>query len=172
MAKAVARICNALTMLILVCVVGIIGVLIVPRLMGYETFAVMSGSMEPYYHVGSVVFVDKNAKPEDVEVGTPITFKKSDSLVATHRVLEIDAAKREFVTKGDANEDIDASPVAFEQMVGEAKGSVPMLGYISLNMRTKKGMFGIGAVFITIILLQIIPEIVKPEEPEKKQKGE
>lgn len=171
MAKIVTKICNLLTALILVCVIGIVGILLIPRFMGYETFAVLSGSMEPYYHVGSIVFVDKGAAPEEVEVGDPITFTKTDNLVATHRVVEIDKEKQEFVTKGDANEDIDASPVAFSQMVGAAKLSIPWLGYISLYMKTKKGMFGIAAVFIVIILLQLLPEILKPEDTEEKQKG-
>lgn len=166
MAKIITKICNAITMLILICILGIVGVLLVPRLAGYETFAVLSGSMEPYYHVGSVVFVDKTAAPEEVKVGDPITFTKTDSLVATHRVIEIDNEKREFKTKGDANETEDASPVSFDQLVGKAGVSIPLLGYISIYMKTRKGMFGIVAVFIIIILLQLIPELVKPEKKE------
>lgn len=166
MAKIITKICNAITMLILICILGIVGVLLVPRLAGYETFAVLSGSMEPYYHVGSVVFVDKSAAPEEVKVGDPITFTKTDSLVATHRVIEIDNDKREFKTKGDANETEDASPVSFDQLVGKAGVSIPLLGYISIYMKTRKGMFGIAAVFIIIILLQLIPELVKPEKKE------
>lgn len=164
MAKIITIICNALTILILICILAIVGILLIPRLAGYETFAVLSGSMEPYYHVGSVVFVDKSAAPEEVEIGDPITFTKTDSLVATHRVIEIDNEKREFKTKGDANETEDASPVSFDQMVGKAGVSIPLLGFISIYMKTKKGMFGIAAVFIVIILLQLIPELVKPEK--------
>lgn len=164
MAKIITKICNALTILILICILAIVGILLIPRLAGYETFAVLSGSMEPYYHVGSVVFVDKSAAPEEVEIGDPITFTKTDSLVATHRVIEIDNEKREFKTKGDANETEDASPVSFDQMVGKAGVSIPLLGFISIYMKTKKGMFGIAAVFIVIILLQLIPELVKPEK--------
>ncbi len=164
MAKIITKICNALTILILVCILAIVGILLIPRVAGYETFAVLSGSMEPYYHVGSVVFVDKSAAPEEVEIGDPITFTKTDSLVATHRVIEIDNEKREFRTKGDANDTEDASPVSFDQMVGKAGVSIPLLGYISIYMKTKKGMFGVAAVFIVIILLQLIPELVKPEK--------
>lgn len=164
MAKIITKICNALTILILICVLAIVGVLLIPRLAGYETFAVLSGSMEPYYHVGSVVFVDKSVPPEEVKVGDPITFTKTDTLVATHRVIDIDSDKREFRTKGDANATEDASPVSFDMLVGKAGMSVPLLGYISIYMKTKKGMFGIAAVFIVIILLQLIPELVKPEK--------
>ena len=73
MAKIITKICNALTILILVCILAIVGILLIPRVAGYETFAVLSGSMEPYYHVGSVVFVDKSAAPEEVEIWWPPT---------------------------------------------------------------------------------------------------
>lgn len=168
MSKMITKTCNVLTILILVCIVGIVAVLLIPKVAGYETFAVLSGSMEPYYHVGSVVYVDKSAVPEEVSVGDPITFKKTDNLVATHRVIEISEEKQEFRTKGDANDVEDASPVAFSQMVGKAGISIPLLGYISIYMKTRKGLFGIAAVFIVIILLQLIPELLKPE---KKKEG-
>ena len=99
MAKIITKICNALTILILICVLAIVGVLLIPRLAGYETFAVLSGSMEPYYHVGSVVFVDKSVTPEEVKVGDPITFTKTDTLVATHRVIDIDSANGNSVQR-------------------------------------------------------------------------
>ena len=79
-------------------------------------------------------------------------------------MIDIDSDKREFRTKGDANATEDASPVSFDMLVGKAGMSVPLLGYISIYMKTPKGMFGIAAVFIVIILLQLIPELVKPEK--------
>lgn len=167
MAKVVSKICNLITTLIVIVIIGIILVLVVPRLMGYDTYAVLSGSMEPYYHVGSVVLVDKKAKPEEIEVGDPITFQKTDSMLATHRVVEVDAEKREFVTKGDANDVIDIAPVSFDQMVGKAGISIPWIGYISIYIKTKKGMMAAAGVLIILIMLYLIPEILEPE-PEKE----
>lgn len=167
MAKVVSKICNLITALIVIVIIGIVLVLVVPRLMGYDTYAVLSGSMEPYYHVGSVVLVDKKAEPEEIEVGDPITFQKTDSMLATHRVVEIDAEKREFVTKGDANDVIDIAPVSFDQMVGKAGISIPWIGYISIYIKTKKGMMAAAGVLIILIMLYLIPEILEPE-PEKE----
>lgn len=164
MKRTVRRICNLLTIVILFCVLGLVALLLGPRLAGYQAYAVLSGSMEPHFRVGSIVYVDKSADPEEIQVGDPITFWKSDNMVATHRVVEIHVEKREFITKGDANEDPDAEPVSFDQMVGAAKGSIPMIGYIPLYIKTKKGMLGIAAVLIVVILLQLIPEILKEEQ--------
>lgn len=172
MYKPVSKICNLLSILMVIVVVAVGAVMIVPKVMGNDIYAVMSGSMEPYYHVGSVVIVDKGIAPEEIQVGDPITFRKGDNAIATHRVVEVNQETREFVTKGDANEDIDMAPVSFDSVIGKAGASVPLVGYLPLYMRTKKGMFSIAAYVMVFILLQIIPEILKPEEPEKEEKAE
>lgn len=168
MAKRISKICNLISVFMVLVVIAIGAIMIVPKVMGNDIYAVLSGSMEPYYHVGSVVIVDRQVTPEEIQVGDPITFRKTDNLIATHRVIDINRETREFKTKGDANEDEDLAPVPFSNLIGKAGMSVPMIGYIPLYMRTPKGMFGIAAYVIVFILLQIIPELLKPEEPEKK----
>lgn len=168
MAKTVTRICNLISTLMIIACLAITAALIAPRLAGREAFAVMSGSMEPYYHVGSIVYVDKDISPEEIQVGDPITFRKADTAVATHRVIAIDEEARQFTTKGDANEVQDMAPVSFDNVIGKAGMSIPLLGYISLNITTKKGMIAAAAVVVVFILLQLIPEILKPEEKEGK----
>ncbi len=168
MAKTVTKICNLISTLMIIACLAITAALIAPRLVGQEAFAVMSGSMEPYYHVGSIVYVDKDISPEEIQVGDPITFRKADTAVATHRVIAIDEEARQFTTKGDANEVQDMAPVSFDNVIGKAGMSIPLLGYISLNITTKKGMIAAAAVVVVFILLQLIPEILKPEEKEGK----
>lgn len=168
MAKTVTKICNLISTLMIIACLAITAALIAPRLAGREAFAVMSGSMEPYYHVGSIVYVDKDISPEEIQVGDSITFRKADTAVATHRVIAIDEEARQFTTKGDANEVQDMAPVSFDNVIGKAGMSIPLLGYISLNITTKKGMIAAAAVVVVFILLQLIPEILKPEEKEGK----
>ena len=168
MTKTVTKICNLISTLMIIACLAITAALIAPRLVGREAFAVMSGSMEPYYHVGSIVYVDKDISPEEIQVGDPITFRKADTAVATHRVIAIDEEARQFTTKGDANEVQDMAPVSFDNVIGKAGMSIPLLGYISLNITTKKGMIAAAAVVVVFILLQLIPEILKPEEKEGK----
>lgn len=168
MVKVVTRICNFLSVLMVLAVMAMGAAMIVPRIMGNDVYAVMSGSMEPYYHVGSIVLVDKHVSPEEIQIGDPITFHLGNGSVATHRVIGIDESAREFTTKGDANEDQDMAPVSFDNLIGKAGKSFPFLGYIPLYMRTPRGMFSIGAYVIVFILLQIIPEILKPEDTGKE----
>ncbi len=60
------------------------------RVMGLTPYAVLSGSMEPTYPVGSLIYV-KKVDPSDVQVGDAITFVVNDALlVATHRVVDVE----------------------------------------------------------------------------------
>ena len=115
------------TDILLVIVLVIAAVLYIPRLMGLKTYKVLSGSMEPEYHVGSVVYVEKSSI-DDIEVGDVITFYINDNTVVTHRVVDNDTES--FHTKGDANETEDGGSVAYDKVVGKVVLNVPYLGYI------------------------------------------
>lgn len=75
---------------LLVIVMVILAVLLVGvRVVGLTPYAVLSGSMEPTYHVGALIYV-KDVAPADITVGMPITFVvNEDLLLATHRVVDI-----------------------------------------------------------------------------------
>lgn len=126
------------------------------RLVGYQVFNVISGSMEPEYSVGDLIYV-KDVNPNDIKVGTPITFVLNEDLVvATHRVVEIDAENQHFYTKGDANETVDSTPVHFNNVIGVPKFSIPLLGYVSDFIQNPPGAYitvGVGAILILLVFL-------------------
>ena len=71
----------ALVVLLAVALVGV-------RLAGIRTFTVLSGSMEPTYHVGSLIYVNK-VDSAAIRPGQVITFMLDENTVATHRVVEV-----------------------------------------------------------------------------------
>lgn len=76
---------TALVVLVLLVAVLLVGV----RLIGMKPLYVMSGSMEPAFHVGSLIFVQETA-PADIKVGDPITYTINENGdYSTHRVIEI-----------------------------------------------------------------------------------
>ena len=80
------KICRAFAVLILMAVVAVCIPMTVPRLMGYDVYVVISGSMEPGIPVGSALYVE-TAEPEDVGAGDVIAFYDNGAVI-THRVVE------------------------------------------------------------------------------------
>lgn len=131
--------------------------LTLPRLLGYEAYAIVSGSMEPQIPVGSLVYA-KALAPEEIEVGDIIVFYggRAGEAVTTHRVVENRNAGKEFITRGDANagDDMEARPYA--NLIGRVEYTLPYFGRLSLMMSMASGKAGmacfLGAAFIFCIL--------------------
>ena len=131
------------------------------RLKGYKVFNVISGSMEPTYSVGDLIYV-KDVNPYDIKVGTPITFVLNENLVvATHRVVEVDTENQHFYTKGDANDTADASPVHFNNVLGVPQFRIPLLGYVSDFVQNPPGMYITVGVGLVLMLIVFLPDIIK-----------
>ena len=164
--KTIGKICsNLLVALVVLATLA----LVAPRVAGWRPFTVLSGSMEPTYHVGSLIYV-KDVEPSEIQVGDPITFVLNEDLVvATHRVIEIDAENQHFYTKGDANESPDSSPVHFNNLIGKPVFTIPYLGYLSDFLSTEKGMIVGGCAFIVLMLFLFFPEILKLADGKKSK---
>ena len=86
---------TVIVVLIVLCAIFLMG----SRLLGYRVFTVISGSMEPKYSVGDLIYV-KQVDPDGIKKGDIITFVLNEQLtVATHRVEAVDAENRCFYTK-------------------------------------------------------------------------
>ncbi len=129
--------CNVMGTLIMLAVILSCVPLTLPRLAGIETLTVVSGSMEPTIPVGSLVFVD-NSAPEDIKEGEIIAFQNS-GIYVTHRAVENRVLDGEFVTKGDANQEVDLNTVTYDHFAGKVFFHVPMLGEILTIYGTRVG---------------------------------
>jgi len=159
---------NALSTVVLVFMVMFAILLAGPYLIGLKTYAVISGSMEPALKVGCLAYV-KPAEPSEIKKGDIITFlMEGSSMVATHRVVDINTAEQTFTTKGDANENKDA-PIGFDRLIGKTLFGIPYLGYPSMFMKTKKGIV-LALCFLTMmILLSLIPKIIGKVKPQSSK---
>lgn len=142
------------------------------RLLGYQCYTVISGSMEPQYKVGDLLYV-KEVDVNSIKVGDPITFVLNEDLVvATHRVVEVDSQNQRFYTKGDANEIADAEPVHFNNVIGVPQFAISKLGYVSDFVQNPPGTYitlGVGAV---LIFFAFVPDMLKKEECKEENKEE
>lgn len=110
--------------------VGIYLFISAPIVAGYHPVVVLSGSMEPHYPVGSVLYYKKQSF-EAIRVGNVITFELgSKGTLVTHRVAQVNGLSRTFVTKGDANKTDDMNPVSYANVKGVvAAYQLPYAGY-------------------------------------------
>ena len=165
--KTLSTMLVALVVLLAVLLVGV-------RLIGFTPYTVLSGSMEPTYHVGSVVYVQK-IDPAELKVGDPITFYLTPNVVATHRIVEIHGEGTPdfgFRTKGDANETIDGiTPAA--SVIGKATFSVPYLGYVSNFLQQPMGLICVvGTSAMVLILSSVIDAIFAKQTKSEPESGE
>jgi len=155
------RIWQALTALVILAVIVLVVLIAGVRLVGLRPFVVVSGSMEPEYKVGSLLYVGK-ASPDEIEVGDVITFIMNKNLdVATHRVVDIDENAEYFYTKGDANDEADTEPVYYKNIIGVPVFSIPLLGYLTTALSTPRGVIIAAAVVLVLIILSFVPELVR-----------
>lgn len=144
-----------LVALIVLCAVFLMGT----RLLGYEVYTVISGSMEPKYSVGDLVYV-KPTNFDDIDIGDDITFVlNQDLVVATHQVIRIDTEKQSFVTKGLAN-DIEDSPVHYKNVKGVVQFHIPLMGYVADFIQHPPGMYITIAVGAVLLILVFLPDIL------------
>lgn len=156
MLKKICKILNSIIMLILLILIGLF---FVPKIFGCENLAVLSGSMEPEIPVGAMIIIQED-NPEDLEIGDIITYRIDDSTMVTHRIVNIDQKKREIVTKGDANNTVDGTPISFTDVVGKMLFSVPLLGYLSIYIQSGYGIYLIFAIFVILLILNFLPDII------------
>ena len=89
--KLLVKIWNIVTTMLVVIMVLMAVLLVGVRVAGLQPLYVMSGSMEPAFHVGSLIFVQKT-DPAKIEVGDPITYTINENGdYSTHRVIEIES---------------------------------------------------------------------------------
>ena len=146
----------------LVCVVVLAAVFLMgSRLLGYRVFNIVSGSMEPVYRVGDLIYVQE-VDPNTVQPGDVITFVLNEDLVvATHRVVRIDAEKQRFYTKGDANETEDGGSVHFKNLIGVPRFKIPGLGYVADFIQKAPGLYITIAAVAVLLLLAFLPDLAR-----------
>lgn len=155
--------------LVIVLAIALVGV----RLFGLELFVVLSGSMEPEYPTGALLYV-KEADTDDLAVSDVITFRLDGDTVATHRIVEVTQVEGQtaFRTKGDANEVEDGAPVLASQVIGTPMLTIPRLGYLVEYIHSDSGRYATIAVGGFLLLMIFLPDIMFGNDKKSKEKSE
>ena len=145
----------------------IIGLLIIPQLLGYKLYVVKTGSMEPTIKAHSLVYVQTNFNCNDINVNDIIAFKFSNDELVTHRVVKKSA--NTFVTKGDANTAQDPQPVKFSNVIGITKHTIPYIGKMFLYMQTTLAKVILIILLIFNVLADILIRFINKSKKVKNQ---
>lgn len=101
---------------------------------------ISSGSMEPVYHEGDIIFI-RETPPQSIDVGDIIVFEaRNGTIPIVHRVVDIidENGTLYFATQGDNNPFPDSyySPgVPESRIIGTPVLKIPKIGWISLFLR-------------------------------------
>ncbi len=97
------------------------------EIIGYRSYTVLSGSMEPKFYPGDIVII-KHKNKTDIQVNDIVTYRDNDGVIITHRIIE--ETPGGYITKGDNNNVEDADILTKENIIGEVKVSIPKIGYV------------------------------------------
>ncbi|MCY0887915.1 MAG: signal peptidase I [Alicyclobacillaceae bacterium] len=111
-----------------------------PTVAGQTMYEVLSGSMEPTFDTGSVIFDNPHVNINALHKGDIITFhlpKNSGfngmtGVLVTHRIERVfhENGQIEFQTKGDANPSVDPWVVKPQNIVAQYDNfTIPYVGY-------------------------------------------
>ncbi|XP_054163907.1 signal peptidase complex catalytic subunit SEC11A-like [Oppia nitens] len=125
---------------------------------------VLSGSMEPAFYRGDLLFLTNN-REDPIRVGDIVVFKIKDrEIPIVHRVLNLHEkadGSIKVLTKGDNNQAHDRGLYApgqhwleHKDIIGRAKGYCPYVGYVTILMndypKLKYAVLGCLGLFVLV----------------------
>ena len=153
------RLANVLGLVVLLALVVPFVIYAAPGVIGAEySFVVLTGSMAPAIDPGDVVIVGER-DPSSIQEGDVITFVRGDAETpVTHRVVGVEEgdAGVAFETKGDANAEVDASPVPASNVLGVVILTIPYIGYV---VQATDGPVGFALLVIVPLALLVASEL-------------
>lgn len=174
MIKTLRRIYSIVTSVIVVAVVILAILLAGVRLVGLSPYTVLSGSMEPTYHVGSLIYVQKT-DPMALQTGDPVTYRMSDGVIVTHRIVEVvqdPQLGRCYRTRGDANNITDGKLLEPQRVIGKPVFTIPYLGYVSAYIQHPQGTYVAIGGCLLILALTMLTDVIFPEKEAHKKPEE
>ena len=131
------------------------------RLFGVSVYSVLSGSMEPSIPTGSLVYAT-TCDASDLQVGDIVVWALDENTsnsptYCTHRAIAIDYENELITTKGDANENAEASPLSFADVRGKISVVIPSLGTFLNFLKSMQGAHVSIAVLVLLFVYMSVP---------------
>ena len=118
------------------------------EIIGYRSYTVLSGSMEPEFYPGDMV-ITKHKSKTNIKVNDIVTYRDNDGVIITHRIIK--ETTEGYITKGDNNNVEDLDILTEDNIIGEVKFSIPKLGYI-MNFLSKPMTVAVEMILLSIFI--------------------
>ena len=144
-----------------------------PALLGWKPTTVSSGSMMPRLWIGDIAVSRPLTKPPRLEQVLLFDDPDQPGKLRMHRFVRVDDQGR-LVTRGDANQTEDSSPITQEAIRGVAILRIPFIGLPIVWLR--EGRYVRVAVVLAALLLlsagsRLAPRVAEPERREDGSPG-
>lgn len=136
-----------------------------PMPLGFGAAVVQSGSMEPTYCKGDLLFIKPAAQ---YAVGEIVVYQSGGSLVV-HRILSLDGST--VITQGDANNAPDA-PFDVSCIKGRVVGRIPAIGLAIDFFKTPLGILLLLGLAILLVELSFRRAKNRPAPPPDRSASE
>lgn len=140
-----------------------------PRIFGYSSAIIISGSMAPSINVNDLVIYKEK---ENYQVGDVVIFANfGGESLTTHRIVGV--AEDGFITKGDANNTEDMFHIRNEDIFGAVWLVIPYVGIISEYMMQPVGILVVVLLgFCLVALPALFGKKKEDEKPENDLEAE
>lgn len=119
------------------------------EILGFRSYTVLSGSMEPEFYPGDMVITQHKNKA-DIKVDDIVTYKDKEGVIITHRIIK--EIENGYITKGDNNNVEDADILTEDNIIGEVKFSIPKVGYI-MNFLSKPVVVAAEMILLAVFIV-------------------
>jgi signal peptidase len=150
---------------------GLLAAIAVPMLVGFRSFTVMSGSMQPAIETGDLVMV-RPITPRAAGIGDVLTFEDPNSAgrTITHRVrsARVEGKVVHFETKGDANNKTERWTVPVDGRVGRVNYRLAKVGYgfrLAASPLGRMALVGVPTLALGVLVLISIWRPARPARP-------
>ena len=148
------------------------------KFLGYQTFVILTDSMEPVLPTGSAVLVKNLKDDEKPKEGDIVSFRVDrlgEDAVFTHYYrgteTEEDGSTR-YLTQGATAERPDDYITHRQDIIGTYVFHIPYVGRIVLFLKSPFALIELGIIMIIMIIYQLLWDKFDKEEQAEKEKQE
>ncbi len=160
------KIIKSIISLLMTLIIVVGSIFVILFVVGIVPYVVLSGSMEPTVETGSLCFVNKHTKYENIKVGDIVAYASSLDSNVTHKVINI--TEEGFETKGDRNDISDGVSVNESNYIGKNVFSIPKVGFLVSALQTARGRI----IVITLVIMILIVSFCFDDSAVRRTVGE